>query len=481
MDNINKKKALNLYLNKLKDKEDVNLENEIKEIFGLLNTAQIEKLLLAKQINYLKEVGIDEDKLYKVIEKIKDEEYYILCCEYQSGKYWDDYDYTYIDKYNICSVIKEAIEYVDTLFNEKQYEKALKIGKKLAFLEIESKTITEYDDDPYESELISVSDLFYKVGSKVDINKFIYQVFALLFTQQYNYDDLVKLINTYSFDYLKDFKDSLIYVIDEKKCKDYLLRLLIDDKEKNMLQCQVVALILYYLDDRYLYESFVFDNLNFSDSLFNRFYEYLVSKKLDASSYVFRALPLLINSQFLEKYYKIASHLDENDSSLKISLYKINSSDENFFYLYTMKETKIIPSLVKKDEFHIALASLDLKDIEKIRLDQCIFMLEILVNKMSKINEDDQYLNNLNCYRNKQNIDDKLIDNIFKIAIDKLNLHCQSILGKDRKSYYYLADHLFMLDYITDFKLELKKKYTNKYSSYPAFIREVNSAYSSEK
>ena len=88
-------------------------------------------------------------------------------------------------------------------------------------------------------------------------------------------------------------------------------------------------------------------------------------------------------------------------------------------------------------------------------------------------NKDEQYLNSLNCNRNKQNIDDKLID--------KLNLHCQSILGKDRNSYYYLADYLFMLDYITDFKLELKRKYINKYSSYPAFIREVNSAYSSEK
>lgn len=88
-------------------------------------------------------------------------------------------------------------------------------------------------------------------------------------------------------------------------------------------------------------------------------------------------------------------------------------------------------------------------------------------------NKDEQYLNSLNCYRNKQNIDDKLID--------KLNLHCQSILGKDRNSYYYLADYLFILDYITDYKFALKRKYINKYSSYPAFIRELNSAYSSEK
>ena len=73
---IDKKIAEQLYFKKIE--KEGNYKIELKKLFKMLNTSQIENLLEKNNISYLHEVGIDEDKLFDVIDKINNGEYNII-------------------------------------------------------------------------------------------------------------------------------------------------------------------------------------------------------------------------------------------------------------------------------------------------------------------------------------------------------------------------------------------------------------------
>lgn len=471
---IDKKIAEQLYFKKIE--KEGNYKIELKKLFKMLNTSQIENLLEKNNISYLHEVGIDEDKLFDVIDKINNGEYYITCCIYDNDYYWDDYDYSYTDTFKIAPILQEAIEYVDLLFNEKKYDKAYKIGKSLIFLRVFFQNITEYDDVSYDSDIFAIADIFDKLSIKVNINKLRYQVLALTFLQKYDYEELSSLINELRLDYLKDFIESLIYVIDENECKNKLFKLLIDDNEKKKLRWQVIPKILSYLDDKKFFEEYVFEN-NFSDFLFNSFYNYLCKKEIDATEFVLKALPFLKEEEYLKKYYKIASYVKRDDFSIISELYKINPTDENFFSLFRLSEKYDISSLIKDDEFHKFLINLNKNKFTQLRLDQCILLLEIFKDRVNYQETDIYYKENVNYYVSKQKIDDDFLDKLIFTIDNKIFDQCEEYLGKERSLYYLLALDLYKLDSLTNFQFNFRSKYEKVFHAYRAFLKEIIKAY----
>ena len=70
MTEINKNKAIKIYLKKLESSQ-ADLKKEIALILNLLEDDQILKLFEDKNINYIKEVGINDKDFYDFINKIK--------------------------------------------------------------------------------------------------------------------------------------------------------------------------------------------------------------------------------------------------------------------------------------------------------------------------------------------------------------------------------------------------------------------------
>ena len=471
MNNIDKKEAFKLYLKEIEKLDTKGLLKEIKYLFNKLSQKQIELLLEDKKIDYLLECGIDEEKLYKMIESIDEGDYYITELV---EEYTYDYDYSYGDPFNICPTLQDAIEYCYTLNRKGDYNKALDIGKKILSLDIEVRSYTEYCDvDEYdESEWIDIDTCFSCLSYKVNISEFKSLLFAIIIQRDYSFSDISWILDKFS-QFTKTIDDFKIFIYDINKCNQNIKQYLNDSFNDLQINLNILALLLEYLYDEVLFERYAYKLTPISPFMFEKYYDYMSKKGYDTSNIVIDALSLL-DLNDLGQFAKLAYNLDLLNDDQKILLYKAKQTNENFFNLYSMKDLTMIKSLVNND-FHRALYTLSKNDIFKLSLADHIELLELLSNKFGNEKYDYKALVNIEKWRNSKKID--IFDEIYSNAITLFNEECKHILGINRDLYYNLAGMLFRLDKIKDFKSNLKNIYLEKYGKYRTFKQEIYSFY----
>ena len=471
MNNIDKKEAFRLYLKEIEKLDNKGLFREIKYLFNKLSQKQIELLLEHKKIDYLSECGIDEEKLYKMIESIDEGEYYLteLVEEYSY-----DYDYTYGDPFNICPTLQDAIEYCYTLNRKGDYDKALDIGKKILSLDIEVKSYTEYCDiDEYdESECIDIETCFSCLSYKVNISEFKLLLFAIIIQRDYSFSDISWILDKFS-QFTKSIDDFKVFIYDKNQYNQNIRQYLNDSFNDLQINLNILVLLLEYLDDEALFERYAYKRTPVLPYMFEKYYDYMSKKGYDTSKIVIDALSLLELND-LGRFTELAYNLDSLNDDQKILLYKAKQTNENFFNLYSMNDLTTIKSLVNND-FHRALYSLSKKDIFKLSLAAHVELLELLSNKFGDDKYDNKALVNIEKWRNNKKIDN--FDEIYSNAINLFNDECKHILGINRDLYFYLARMLYQLDKIKDFKSNLKNIYLEKYGKYRAFKQSIYSFY----
>lgn len=473
MDNSDKKFAYELYENKISKLEHSELLDEIKKIFFYLNDAQIKTLLQSHEISVLAEKGIDEEKFNKFIEKINEGEYYIECIE-DADSYLDDC--RYYDKFKICPLLKDAVEYCFILFKKKDYQKAYDFADKLLSLEVNFKICTEYDDEYYDTNVMKIEDCFLNVGYRVNVEELKYLYLALVFKFDYSYNMYVLAINKLNR-YMKDFSKVLTFVENKTDFDNKLKQVLIEDINRHQINDSILSGLLDYINDEEVLKLYAYNYSPISPSIFEKYFLFLKAHNKDTKQVIIDALNLLKCGDVLERFAKLAIELEPTNDEYKFILYKSNSYKlDNFFELYTMEDYKDIPNIVEGN-FHKALATFNTNYIKELTLDELLCLMECYLNKFPQQKYDDTTLNNISKWRNNFHFNQEYIDDLYNIAYSKLINKCNEILGKYRDGYYQLAYEVYKLDYLSDFAHHLKYHFMNEYYRYTSFKKELNKIY----
>lgn len=472
---INNIKALEIIKNKLDNYNNQQLMEVIDNIYEHLTDAQIKILLDRLEINLLSEIGIDEKRLDNIIKKINDGEYYITQIASESNNYWDDYEYEYFDQFEIIPILEEAIEYCYTLFEEGTYEKVYEIGKKLLALEINFIEKNMYDDEYEDCECYNLESSLYYFDYSIDINRLKKIMLTIIINKEYSYVDLIWIINLFSIYDVKILEEDLAE-INADTCERYIRKLLIDDLKRNNISVEHILILLNYIDEEALFKQYAYELK--SIRLFKGYFDYLNNKNKDVSFLIRDALKLFSPCAELEKFARYAVELDDKNEDYKIILFNCNPNNiANFFELYRIKDEDRIISLLK-DDYYLSLATLNFKYISKLQINELLFLLELLYKKYDYSIFDERTIQNIDLWFDLIDVNIWCLNDIYNIALDKLELECNYILGKRRKSYDSLAKYVYRLDRLNDFKYNLKQQQISYYSKYTAYIRELNSSYS---
>lgn len=471
---IDKDKALDLYLKKLDIKES-KFKEEIISLFNLLNEEQILKLFDKKNINYVKEIGFDEKEFKKLLDKVNNRTYFLVCkITYDN---WHEEDYSYYDPFDLSSKFETIFEHVSCLYKDKEYKEANRILQELNDIKIEINTSDEYDNEVYYDSC-SLSDMYYYLSERETNNKITKLKFALQFMNDYNFDSLNQLLKDYEYLNPNSFDEALSLCEDKNRVKEQLRTFFYQYIDSEQIRIGVIDNVVDYLDDIDIYED-AFKRFDFNrDSLFDRLYNCYLEHDINPVSRIIDALPLLQNSSTKDRYYQILIDEFPEEDKYKIEAYKNLDNEINFFNLYRIKDLTIIPSLVKNNVFHRALVLQKEEDIKGLTLEEITSLLGLFNNRpLTYINKvADKEL--ISRYRRTINVTDKLLKLIIETSINLLENYLEEILGVDRKSYSYAASRLYNVDFVTGFKLGIRYTYTTRYQRYRAFVKTVDEIYS---
>ena len=473
MTEINKNKAIKIYLKKLESSQ-ADLKKEIALILNLLEDDQILKLFEDKNINYIKEVGINDKDFYDFINKIKEDKYYLTCILRYID--WEEEDYSYYDDFDLKPKLESFLEYISYLFEDKNFELAYKYSKELASLEINVRIFDKYGND-VESRSCSVQDLFYYLDDDMlFLAKYSKILLAIQILSNYNYDSLAEYLNKYRYISYKKFEEDLSFIEDRSITKKVLRKLLIDSIEKNSLRYEAIVKALNFVDEKDLFETYFYEG-GCKELLLDSFYNYLESHNIDSTPYILNALPQIENQKHKDFYYNILINKYKDEDSYKIEAYKNLQSTHNFLNLFQINDLSLIPSLVKDNNFHNTLLTLNKEKIKNLRLDQMLFLLGLLKNKPVDLEDVSYSKNEIKLYRNAITVTKELVDFVTNTSLEKLDEEIKSGL-KAKSGYSYLASYLYNADYLTGFKLYLRTDYSIKYYRFKNFIKEIDNRYS---
>lgn len=215
-----------------------------------------------KKIQYMP----DYDKIEEFFKKIKAKEIYLeyetWYCEFDSdGRYYDDWDDSFIDRYHIVSFIDTLFAGIHDLILLEEYREALSLFEKIMELEIdivESKNSEDgyFGEDPFTIETAYYHGLlntdkkqvmsdyvfaYYMVNKKVDIKDLSKSIFEIL--EKNNYSNIL----------LSDIFDALEHKQLLKEIYD-ILKLRIKENEEKISAMKGYSIQKCYLDTIIKYE-----------------------------------------------------------------------------------------------------------------------------------------------------------------------------------------------------------------------------------
>lgn len=465
MSQIDKKKALKLYKNKILDLNKNELLKEIELLFNNLSTDSISSLLERLKINYLLECGIDEKELDNIIDELESDDIYITEeCIYRS--YWDE-DYEYYDTFNIAPILYNAVNYCYILFENKQYEKAYELGNKLLNIECNCHCVDE-NNEYYDDYWYGINDFFSRLNYSFDYFKFKSLVFSLAL-QSDNYSKEAFNINDYFSCY--DSEIDLSYIYDKDKFNNRLLELLniLLEQEELTISIKLLSFFLKYINDKLIFKKFAYKFGPLNNYIFDQYYEYMYKNNEDTSKIITDALAIFTENKLIEKYANLALSLGINNDTYRINLYNSNPNNlEYFFMLYENKDIINNIENIVKTPLHKALAVLNKQSVSNLLIEDLIPLLDILINPIENYYSD-KITNNIKAWKSTVNINNEIITYIYNNAIKELDDLCNETLGKNRDFYYALGKYIKRLN---DFGLSdenLIIKYSNRYNRYPSF------------
>lgn len=470
MKEINKELALKAFKERIKEFNKEELMQDLIELFLMLSDSKMVDYLQIKGINYLFNNGIDEAKLKDVIDKINELEYYIRAREIYANNSLDDCDYIYSDIFKIMPILEEAVEYCFNLFGQKDYINFLRIGKELVSLRISIHYYSEYDDYIY-GETYPLEDCFSCLDYSIDFNKLKDQVFSVILDNEYNYEDIMLILNTFDYYQPQDIEKALSYATNKSKCLNNLKEALKENLKKDKIQLILLQSLLITINDEQLFKLYAYQYMPLSLDLFDLYYDYLQENKLDISAVVKDIIQLFPIDIHVEQYVKMAVSLEPLNDDYKIMLYCSNPSNiNNYFELYRIDNKTNILTFLKKD-LHFALTTLDMEYVLKLNIFDLLCFLEYLAGKNDISNEDERTIENINYWYNSLTINNNYLNDLYVHAIDELTNLCHEKLGVDRKFYDTLANLIYRLDCL---KPGVLHAFYNAYSKYySAFKREL--------
>lgn len=300
-----------------------------------------------------------------------------------------------------------------------------------------------------------------------------YLVFSLYISKEYDYDQFVSFLERITHYCINNFEEIVSFAIDKNKCLENTIAMLKENLNKHNIEIEWILLMLHYVNDEELFRKYAYEYEPISLTIFNNYYEYMKNNNKDVSKIIFDSLKLFPIDDKVESYAKSAVLLDDSNEDYKIALYNSNSKNiNNFFELYRINDLEKILKIIKSD-FHLALATLDLKYVNKLDMGEILDLLELLSKEYIKLNKyEERTLDNIKLWLSSVVVEDNYVSNLCDYALEKLNQTANRILtNKQSWDYGVLARYTCRLN---RFISGIIYDYSKKYYRYRNFIKELD-------